>query len=234
MTIICVKDGVIAADGACWYGGVKAELSKLKIVRSHDGALGGSVGDASYTEFFRVWFAGTSAREERGHYRPKDDPLVIGGDEKREFRAMWIEPDGDVIVMEKDGRPYLVGRELHAIGAAQEMAMGAMYAGASAEQAVRICVERSDAAGGEVFVERLAPAEESAVDQPSVVQMKERRPDLFDDAGKPVPGAQEAYAEWLSTVAPAGETVAWDQTERDARAAAQKANEEWRERMGLA
>jgi hypothetical protein len=31
-----------------------------------------------------------------------------------------------------------------------------------------------------------------------------------------------------------GETVAWDQTERDARAAAQKANEEWRERMGLA
>ena len=53
MTIICVKDGVIAADGACWYGGVKAELSKLKIVRSHDGALGGSVGDASYTEFFR-------------------------------------------------------------------------------------------------------------------------------------------------------------------------------------
>ena len=197
MTIICVKDGVIAADGACWYGGVKAELSKLKIVRSHDGALGGSVGDASYTEFFRVWFAGTSAREERGHYRPKDDPLVIGKDEKCEFRAMWIEPDGDVIVMEQDGRPYLVGRELHAIGAAQEMAMGAMYAGASAEQAVRICVERSDAAGGEVFVERLA----------SVESVEE---------------------------APPGEAVAWDQTERDARAAAQKANEEWRERMGLA
>jgi hypothetical protein len=112
---------------------------------------------------------------------------------------MWIEPDGDVIVMEQDGRPYLVGRESHAIGAAQEMAMGAMYAGASAEQAVRICAERSDAAGGEVFVERLAPVEEPSVERQ-----------------------------------PAGETVAWDQTERDARAAAQKANEEWRERMGLA
>ena len=72
-----------------------------------------------------------------------------------------------------------------------------MYAGASAEQAVRICVERSDAAGGEVFVERLA----------SVESVEE---------------------------APPGEAVAWDQTERDARAAAQKANEEWRERMGLA
>jgi hypothetical protein len=42
------------------------------------------------------------------------------------------------------------------------MALGAMYAGASAEQAVRICVERSDAAGGEVFVERLASLVEQA------------------------------------------------------------------------
>ena len=166
------------------------------MVRSHDGALGGSVGDASYTEFSCVVRRDERARGAR-LLPAEDDPLVIGGDEKREFRAMSIEPDGDVIVMEQDGRPYLVGRELHAIGAAQEMAMGAMYAGASAEQAVRICVERSDAAGGEVFVERLA----------SVESVEE---------------------------APPGEAVAWDQTERDARAAAQKANEEWRERMGLA
>jgi hypothetical protein len=82
-----------------------------------------------------------------------------------------------------------------------------------------------------VFVERLAPVEESSVDQPSVAQMKERRPDLFDDEGKPIPGAQETYAEWLSTVAPASEAVAWSDLDRDSQLAA---NKEWRERMGLA
>jgi hypothetical protein len=205
VTIICVKDGAIAADGACWYGGVKAEFSKLKIVRSRDGALGGSVGDASYTEFFRVWFAGTGAREERGYYRSKDDPLVIGKDEKREFRAMWLEPDGDVIVLESDGRPYLAGRESHAIGAAQEMAMGAMYAGASAERAVRICVERSDAAGGDVFVERLASVEQSA--EPGEVQAP------------------------LAESRPASEAIAWSDVDKTKQ---QAINEAWREKMGLA
>jgi hypothetical protein len=47
------------------------------------------------------------------------------------------------------------GVDQQAIGAAWAMALGAMYAGASAEEAVRLCVERQDAAGGEAFVERL-------------------------------------------------------------------------------
>jgi hypothetical protein len=167
VTVICIKDSVIAADGACWYGSVKAELSKQKVVRSLDGALGAAVGDSSYTEFFRVWFASTGRREERGFYRPKGDPLVIVKDDEHSFGAMWVEPDGEVVMLENDGRPYLVGRGPHAIGPAKEMAFGAMYAGASAEEAVRICVERHDCAGGEVFVERLAPVEQALNDEPS-------------------------------------------------------------------
>ena len=115
-------------------------------------------------------------------------------DDKSGFAAMWLEPDGEIWMMDYDGRPYPTGREAQALGVAWRFALGAMCAGLSAEQAVRLCIERHGGVGGEVFVERLAPVEESA----------------------------------------AGEAVAWDQTERDARAAAQKANEEWRERMGLA
>jgi len=168
VTVICIKDGAIAADGACWFGSVKAELSKQKIVRSLDGALGAAVGDSSYTEFFRVWFASTGRREERGFYRSKEDPLVIAKGGEHSFGAVWLEPDGDVVMLEDDGRPYLVGRGPHAIGPAKEMAFGAMYAGASAEEAVRICIERHDCAGGDVFVERLAPVEpaESGEQQP--------------------------------------------------------------------
>lgn len=52
-------------------------------------------------------------------------------------------------------------------------------------------------------------------------------------AGFDCTGDSPASAE-SAEEAPPGEAVARDQTERDARAAAQKANEEWRERMGLA
>jgi hypothetical protein len=55
----------------------------------------------------------------------------------------------------KAGRPYNVCVDPQAIGGAWEMALGAMYAGASAEEAVRLFIERHDAAGHEVFVEHL-------------------------------------------------------------------------------
>ena len=192
MTIICVKDGVVAADGSSWMADVLAQTDARKVVRSVDGALGGSAGNTSETAIFRRWFATTSSLDERSALRPKDDPLVL--DDKSGFAAIWLEPDGEVWQMDYDGRPYSIGREAQALGVAWRFALGAMCAGLSAEQAVRLCIERHGGVGGEVFVERLAPIEESA----------------------------------------AGEAVAWDQTERDARAAAQKANEEWRERMGLA
>ena len=192
MTIICVKDGVVAADGSSWLADVLLQIDARKIVRSIDGALGGSAGNTSETAIFRRWFATTSSLDERSALRPKDDPLVLN--DKSGFAAIWLEPDGEVWQMDYDGRPYSTGREAQALGVAWRFALGAMCAGLSAEQAVRLCIERHGGVGGEVFVERLAPIEESA----------------------------------------AGEAVAWDQTERDARAAAQKANEEWRERMGLA
>jgi len=192
MTIICVKDGVVAADGSSWLADVLLQIDARKIVRSIDGALGGSAGNTSETAIFRRWFATTSSLDERSALRPKDDPLVLN--DKSGFAAIWLEPDGEVWQMDYDGRPYSIGREAQALGVAWRFALGAMCAGLSAEQAVRLCIERHGGVGGEVFVERLAPIEESA----------------------------------------AGEAVAWDQTERDARAAAQKANEEWRERMGLA
>lgn len=55
----------------------------------------------------------------------------------------------------KAGRPHNVGVDPQAIGRVCEMALGAMYAGASAEEIVRLCIGRHAAAGDEVFVEHL-------------------------------------------------------------------------------
>ena len=193
MTIICVKDGVVAADGSVWQcdGRILVSKTSRKLCRALDGAIAGAAGAAMNTQRFHEWFAGSTAET-------RSSPPAF--DKDAGFSAVWLDRGGEMWRLDWSGMVYrLEGQDVSAIGAAEEMALGAMYAGASAEQAVRICVERHDCAAGEVFVERLAPVEEPSVESQ-----------------------------------PAGEAVAWDQTERDARAAAQKANEEWRERMGLA
>ncbi len=48
----------------------------------------------------------------------------------------------------------LGGVDRQAIGGARAMALGAIYAGASAEEAARLCIEQR-AAGGEAVVGRL-------------------------------------------------------------------------------
>jgi hypothetical protein len=164
MTIICVKDGVIAADGSSWMGAVLVHKDARKIVRSVDDAIGGSTGCTSDTTIFRNWFAETESIVTRSALQPRDSALVF--EEKSGFSALWLEPGGDVWMMEFDGKPYFVGREPQSIGGAWQLALGAMYAGASSEEAVRICVERSQYAAGEVFVARLASVEKPSEEAP--------------------------------------------------------------------
>ena len=42
MTIICIKDGVVAADSASFSGAVVVGLDERKVRRSMDGAVGAS------------------------------------------------------------------------------------------------------------------------------------------------------------------------------------------------
>ena len=190
MTIICVKDGVIAADGSSWQGGIVVQRDARKIVRSADGAIGGSAGNTSETTIFCRRFASTSSVEERSATLSKDDPLVPT--DKSGFAALWLEPTGEAWMMDYDGRPYPVSAEAQAIGGAWQLALGAMYAGASAEQAVRICIERSEYAAGEVFVARLTSVEAPPED------IDARPVETFgtDRVAEPVNERRAAMAEW--------------------------------------
>jgi len=165
VTVICIKDGVVVADGSSWQGGFMTQRDAQKIVRSRDGAIGAACGCASDTAAFRAWFTETSAADQRV---PRSAGPLSKLDEKSGFQALWLDPSGDAWMLDWNGDAYCVGREPQATGGSAMVALGAMYAGASAEEAVRICIERHDCAGGDVFVERLAPVEpaESGEQQP--------------------------------------------------------------------
>jgi hypothetical protein len=200
MTIICIKDGAVAADGGVWCDDVLVSRETRKIIQSLDGAISGSAGNSMDTQMFRRWFGSTVNPESRQGSAPtfaKEDG----------FSAVWLERDGAIWQLDWGGKPYRCNSQgTTAIGAAKELALGAMYAGAFAEQAVRICVERHGCAGGEVFVERLelvpSPIVES--DAPEVAEAEDGN----------IPGIDRALGLWNV------ETP----SQMDA----------WRERMGLA
>jgi hypothetical protein len=75
------------------------------------------------------------------------------------FQAIWLEPTGEIRRMRENGLVSGCGETMAAVGTSEEFAMGAMRAGASAEEAVRLCIEHTVYAAGEVQVEKLTPAE---------------------------------------------------------------------------
>jgi hypothetical protein len=160
MTIICIKDGIIATDSAGFRGAYVVSLTTQKISRAYDGALGAACGDSNAAAKFRTWFAATSAVERQG-------PVPAFMFEKEsDFECLWLELDGGVWYMDFAGRPYRMNEDFAAIGGASELAFGAMLAGASAEQAVRICIQRHAYAAGEVMTARREPPTETPDEEP--------------------------------------------------------------------
>jgi hypothetical protein len=111
MTIICYRDGILAADSAVWQGDTIA----------------------GHREKIRI---------------PEGDEWDVFG-----------------IILDKDG-PMYIDRALHAcqlqapfmaIGRGEDFAMGAMAAGAGAEEAVRLCIANLAFCAGDVQREWLEP-----------------------------------------------------------------------------
>jgi len=157
MTIICIKDGIIAADGSVICGHTIDAANVKKIMRSPGGALGACAGPTSVCARVRHLFLNMpeSARAVGNIMIENLRPLL--GDDA--FQAIWIEPTGEIRRMRENGVVSSCGETMAAVGSAEDFALGAMRAGASAEQAVRLCIEHTIYAAGEVQVERLAPRE---------------------------------------------------------------------------
>ena len=106
-----------------------------KIVRREDGALCGGAGHASVVQAFQRWFLDGE----------EGDPPV-----EEETKALVISPRGKVEMFECDGTiewraPYV------AIGSGKEFALGAMFMGADAVQAVKAAMKFDPYSGGKVM-----------------------------------------------------------------------------------
>lgn len=136
MTIIAYKGGVIAADTAVWNGDV-ASVHTIKIARRPDGSLLGGAGTAS---------ACATVAE---RFLKIEDLTKLTGTDDEDTELMMVTPDRKIWELLGKDKSWSDG-EFDAIGAGAELAIGAMAAGRSAEQAVAIAIEYHRDCGGYV------------------------------------------------------------------------------------
>lgn len=146
MTIICYKDGTLASDSAVDLCGVMS-LSVCKIAKSPDGSVGGASGCGSDCEQFLDWLRQDRPAKHDMRVRPEDDEDAMC--------AFYVLPNGWIGVVYNALEQGVHEGPWYAEGTNNTFAMGAMAAGASAEEAVRLTIQHCKGCGGEIQTLRL-------------------------------------------------------------------------------
>lgn len=140
MTTVAWCRGWLAADSNCSSGGTRVYRVR-KIFRIEDGSLVGFAGDLSEGMKFVDWLDDGGDKEEKPGLQ--------------NVHGLVVKPSGRIILYE-GGVPIVPKRPKYiAIGTGQATAMGAMWAGASAAEAVRAAIQHDDHSGGPVITMRL-------------------------------------------------------------------------------
>lgn len=143
MTTIAYRDGVLAADTLVTHNGRIAGWVKkaMKIGR----LLVGTCGSLNLTQPLLDWLR-------TGAIGP---PPKMQGVKECEGTAMLILPGDIIVTIDEYGMDY-IRAPFHAIGSGAQLALGAMAAGATAEEAVHIAKGIDCYTGGEITVLRAA------------------------------------------------------------------------------
>jgi len=132
MTTIAYRDGVLASDSLVTLGDTKVHGSYQKIKRVGD-YLVGTAGSVAFCQKFIDWM--TCADEE--------EPPPEGA-----YSAILIDKNGKVREIENGNLlPAPRGAKFFAIGSGGPLAIAAMYAGASAVDAVKIAAKIDTSTG---------------------------------------------------------------------------------------
>ena len=143
MTVIAYKDGLMAADTQSWHIGIR-HAEAVKIVRLPDGSLFGAAGWQPEIERAQNWLANGA------------DPTIRPAKaEEADLEGILLKPDGSVWTVAHTFDVYRTNATTDAVGSQKEFLYGAMAAGASAEEAVRLAIKCCGNAGGDVQVMRL-------------------------------------------------------------------------------
>lgn len=143
MTIIAYRDGAMAADRAAWRGDYVSGFMR-KICRLPGGGLAAASGAASLMHWFlhRV-------KHGMDLDNPPTDPDGLG------FGGLMVYQSGELFVCDLTMRPFPLEAPWYALGRSSSFTSGCMAAGSSAEDAVRLTLEWTDAGRGDIQVERL-------------------------------------------------------------------------------
>jgi hypothetical protein len=154
MTIIAYRDGVLACDTGTVRGNSRTHTRVAKTVRAPDGRLAAACGFAGYMGKFLAWAL-------TGEGEPPSAVSPQGATETHNTGVVFL-PGGCIHVYEDTGM-HEATAPYYAIGSGSPEAMGAMFMGATAEEAVRAAMHHDSSCYGDVIVLRHAePLKEAA------------------------------------------------------------------------
>lgn len=149
MTIVAYKNGIIASDSKASWDDLHLFNCK-KVVKAPDGTIGGGAGHVVWINSFNDWIL--SNRKQSWDYFNKDSS------------GLFITTDRQVYIVDSGGiMPAMLLNDCIAIGSGKSIALGAMDANATAEEAVRIAIIREDGCAGLVYTEELGPPIEKSI-----------------------------------------------------------------------
>lgn len=139
MTIIAWRDGVVAGDGLATSDEVITSRKAQKIRRMADGRIAAMMGAAVGAQEILRWIEAGEEGEQPKFEGEKSATVVVVG------------PEG-LTCYDEYGKEIISEAPYRAFGHGRDLALGAMAAGASAEEAVRAACEHSVFCGGEITV----------------------------------------------------------------------------------
>ena len=132
MTTIVARDGVIAADRR--RSGY--HLSSVnKTWAAPDGSIFADAGDAAWGEIFKEWYLDGQDRARREHLSK------LMHDMDGDCVALQVRPDKKIVLWVVPFVPLEMHNTMYGIGSGSAYALGALSAGKTMEEAIRIASE---------------------------------------------------------------------------------------------
>lgn len=134
MTTIACDGKSMAGDGRACRNDLIVNEAAVKVHRLADGSLFGGAGDKHELQELRAWL----------------DAGAQGSPPKaKDFAAFVLKRNGELWYHTDRSVPVLTEAP-NAVGCGEELAIGAMEAGASAQQAIEIASRRNTSTGGKI------------------------------------------------------------------------------------
>lgn len=150
MTVIAYRAGLMCSDSLLVHEVGDRDQFKftncIKIIAKRGWLLAVSGSQCPPDHLTTSWFFGSAESD--------DDLSPRASMRQYRFDMLAVSPKGKLLLWDQRGHGHPLGTKFFSIGSGSELAMGAMEAGASAVEAVRVAIKWSPSCGGRVIVRR--------------------------------------------------------------------------------